>query len=92
MNGRAYSKIPIVFKISPFVRVKDLTKLDPCVIGLCKISGFCKKSHFDLMGKVYTLSQQFISLSLISLLVRLPKKKINQYYAVHNRLSPLSRV
>ena len=32
MNGRAYSKIPIVFKISPFVRVKDLTKLGHCVI------------------------------------------------------------
>ena len=29
---KLYPKIPIIFKISPFVRVKDLTKLDPCVI------------------------------------------------------------
>jgi len=27
-----YPKTPIIFKISPFVRVKDLIKLDPCVI------------------------------------------------------------
>lgn len=29
---KLYPKTPIIFKISPFVRVKDLTKLDPCVI------------------------------------------------------------
>jgi len=29
---KLYPKIPIIFKISPFVRVKDLTKLGPCVI------------------------------------------------------------
>jgi len=27
-----FLKVPIIFKISPFVRVKDLIKLDPCVI------------------------------------------------------------
>ena len=29
---KLYPKTPIIFKISPFVRVKDLTKLDPCII------------------------------------------------------------
>lgn len=29
---KLFQKTPIIFKISPFVRVKDLTKLDPCVI------------------------------------------------------------
>ena len=39
-NLRAlFPKTPIIFKISPFVRVKDLIKLDPCVIEELYIDG-----------------------------------------------------
>jgi len=36
---KLFPKIPIIFKISPFVRVKDLIKLDPCVIEELYIDG-----------------------------------------------------
>ena len=36
---KLYPKTPIIFKISPFVRVKDLTKLDSCVIEELYIDG-----------------------------------------------------
>lgn len=34
-----HPKTPIIFKVSPFARVKDLTKLDPCVIEELYIDG-----------------------------------------------------
>ncbi|MFT4311857.1 MAG: hypothetical protein ACMXYF_01375, partial [Candidatus Woesearchaeota archaeon] len=36
---KLHPKTPIIFKISPFVRVKDLTKLDSCVIEELYIDG-----------------------------------------------------
>lgn len=36
---KLYPKTPIIFKISPFVRVKNLTKLDPCIIEELYIDG-----------------------------------------------------
>ncbi|NJL44061.1 MAG: class I SAM-dependent methyltransferase [Nitrosarchaeum sp.] len=36
---KLHPKTPIIFKISPFVRVKDLTKLDSCVVEELYIDG-----------------------------------------------------
>ena len=36
---KLYPSIPIILKVSPFVRVKDMVKLDPCVIEELYIDG-----------------------------------------------------